>query len=113
MSPTEYFLSDMLLIRDHRPEGSHRAIPTYVAPSSRLVLVNTNQRIFWSFPRHQLSRVIALLVAGYSTSIAGFGNLSIRDTATMSIGKAKAAIQNEFQRAKDWNPSEIFDRSVR
>jgi len=54
-----------------------------------------------------------LLVAGYSTSIAGFGNLSIRDTATMSIGKAKAAIQNEFQRANDWNLSEIFDRSAR
>jgi len=31
----------------------------------------------------------------------------------MSIGKAKAAIQNEFQRANDWNLSEIFDRSAR
>jgi hypothetical protein len=31
-----------------------------------------------------------------STSIAGLGNLSIRDTATMSVGNAAAAIQNEF-----------------
>jgi hypothetical protein len=49
-----------------------------------------------------------LSVAGYSTSIAGLGNSSIRDTAAMSAGNATAAIQNEFPRAKKLEPVSNF-----
>jgi hypothetical protein len=52
-----------------------------------------------------------LSVAGYSTSIAGLGNSSIRDTAAMSAGNATAAIQNEFQRAKKLEPVSNLDRN--
>jgi hypothetical protein len=65
-----------------------------------LVLVTQTNVHFWPFPGYSRREAIALPVAGYATSIAGLGNLSIRDTATMSLENATAATQNEFQRAK-------------
>jgi hypothetical protein len=65
-----------------------------------LVLVTQTNVYFGASHGNSRREAITLSVVGYSSSIAGLGNLSIRDTATTSAGNATAAIQNEFQGTK-------------
>ena len=72
---------------------------------------HANQRLIFGPRGNRHREAVTLSIAGYSTSIAGVGNLSIRHTAAMCAGNAAAAIQNEFQRAKKLEPASNLDRN--